>query len=131
MPREVNRDYWDEYFQTYNQKRYDDLVNNFYADQPTFQNPKYKLEGRQAIADFFKQHHIHLNETLTPITVVITPEVAALELDGVFSADQDLPNFYVMPITRGVEVKMGMAAFYHLEGDRIAHVRVYWMKPAT
>jgi len=26
---------------------------------------------------------------------------------------------------------MGMAAFYHLKGDRIAQARVYWMKPAT
>jgi hypothetical protein len=131
MTRTVDKQYWQEYFQTYNAKRYDDLVNNFYAAQPTFQNPKYKLEGRQAIADFFTQHHIDVNETITPITVVITPEVAALELDTVFSSGKDLPNFYVAPITRGVEVKMGMAAFYHLKGDRIAHARIYWLKPAV
>jgi hypothetical protein len=131
MMRKVDAQYWQEYFQTYNAKRYDDLVNNFYAEQPTFQNPKYKLAGRQAIADFFKQQHADVNESLTPITVVITPEVAALELDGVFSADKDLPKFYVMPLSRGVEVKMGMAAFYHLKGDRIAHARVYWLKPGT
>lgn len=130
MVRKVDAQYWQEYFQTYNAKRYDDLVNNFYTEHPTFQNPKYKLAGRQAIADFCKQQHTDVNETLTPITVVITPDVAALELDGVFSSDKDLPAFYVMPLTRGVEIKMGMAAFYHLEGDRIAHARVYWMRPA-
>jgi hypothetical protein len=130
MVRKVDGEYWREYFQTYNAKRYDDLVNNFYAEHPTFHNPKFKLQGRQAIADFFTQHHIDVNETLTPITVVITPEVAALELDAVFSAEKDVPDFYVHPITRGVEVKMGMAAFYHLTGDRIAHARVYWLKPA-
>jgi len=130
MGRTVDKQYWQAYFQVYNAKRYDDLVNNFYGAQPTFQNPKYKLEGRQAIADFFTQHHIDVNEIITPITVVITPEVAALELDTVFSSGKDLPNFYVAPITGGIEVKMGMAAFYHLEGDRIAHARVYWMKPA-
>jgi hypothetical protein len=128
--RKVDREYWNEYFKTYNAKRYDDLVNNFYTDHPTFHNPKYQLQGRQAIADFFKSQHTDVNETLTPITVIITPEVAALELDGVFSSDKDLPNFYVHPLSRGVEVKMGMAAFYHLEGDRIAHARVYWLKPA-
>lgn len=131
MVRKVDRQYWQEYFKTYNAKRYDDLVNNFYTEHPTFQNPKYKLNGRRAIADFFRQQHTDVNETLTPITVVITPEVAALELDGVFSSEKDLPGFYVHPITRGVEFKMGMAVFYHLEGNRIAHARVYWMKPAT
>jgi len=131
MVRKVDQGYWQEYFKTYNAKRYDDLVNNFYTERPTFQNPKYKLAGRQAIADFFRQQHAEVNETLTPITVVLTPELAALELDAVFYSDKDLPGFYVQPLTRGVKFNMGMAAFYHLEGDRIAQARVYWMKPAA
>jgi len=131
MLRKVDTQYWREYFQTYNAKRYDDLVNNFYVGQPTFQNPKYKLAGRAAIADFFTQQHTYVDETITPITVVITPEVAALELDAVFSSDRDLPAFYVVPLAKGVKIQMGMSAFYHLEGDRIAHARVYWMKPAV
>ena len=131
MIRRVDTPYWQEYFQTYNAKRYDDLVNNFYAEQSTFENPKYKLEGRRAIADFFTVHHTDVNEILTPITVIITPEVAALELAGVFSSDKDIPDYYVHPLIRGVEVKLGMAAFYHLKGDRIAHARIYWLKPAV
>ena len=130
MPREVNREYWDEYFQTYNQKRYNDLVNNFYLASATFQNPKYQIAGREAIAQFFKEHHVDVDENLTPLTVIITSEVAALELDGVLTSKKDLPDFYVTPLKQGVPVRLGMAAFYHLEGDRIAHARVYWMKPA-
>lgn len=131
MTRQVDQNYWNEYFQTYNAKKYDDLVNNFYTDNPTFQNPKYQLAGRRAIADFFQEQHIDVTEKLTPITVIITPEVAALELAAVFSSAKDLPNFYVFPLKSGVEVHMGMSVFYHLEGDRIAHARVYWLKPAT
>jgi len=130
MTRKVDENYWNDYFQTYNAKRYDDLVNNFYTNGPTFQNPKYRLAGRSAIANFFKEQHLEVTEILTPITVIITPEVAALELDAVFSSTRDLPHFYVYPLKSGVEVRMGMAAFYHLEGDRIAHARVYWLKPA-
>jgi ketosteroid isomerase-like protein len=130
MTREVNREYWQEYFDTYNRKRYDDLVNNFYLADATFQNPKYQMAGREAIARFFQEHHVDVDEELTPVTVIITPEVAALELDGVLSATKDLPDFYVMPMKQGVPVRMGMAAFYHLQGDRIAQVRIYWLKPA-
>jgi hypothetical protein len=131
MGRKVDQSYWQKYFKTYNAKCYDDLVNNFYAEHPTFQNPKYKLEGRRAIAEFLTEHHKDVNETLTPITVIINPEVAALELDGVLSSEKDIPDYYVHPLTRGVEVKLGIAAFYHLKGDRIAHARIYWLKPAT
>jgi len=131
MTREVNREYWQEYFDMYNSKHYDDLVNNFYLADATFQNPKYQITWREAIARFFQEHHLYVDEELTPVTVIITPEVAGLELDGVLSATKDLPDFYVTPMKQGVPVRMGMAAFYHLEGDRIAHVRIYWLKPAT
>jgi len=129
MTRGVNRKYWQEYFDTYNSKRYDDLVNNFYLADATFQNPKFQIAGREAIARFFQEHHVDVNEELTPVTVIITPEVAGLELDGVLTSEKDLPDFYVMPLKQGVPVRLGMAAFYHLEGDRIAHARVYWLKP--
>ena len=128
MCRTVNREYWNEYFKTYNEKRYDDLINNFYAENPTFQNPKYSLAGRNEIADFFKKQHTNVNEVLTPVTVIITPEVAAFELDGVLSAEVDLPDFYVMPLKKRVEVPMKMGVFYHMKGDRIVHLSVYWMK---
>jgi hypothetical protein len=130
MAREVNQEYWRQYFETYNRKRYDDLVNNFYLPDATFQNPKYLLTGRQVIARFFQEHHVDVDEKLTPITVIITPEVAGLELDGAFTSQKDLPDFYVMPLKKGVWIKLGMAAFYHLQGDYIAHARIYWLKPA-
>lgn len=131
MTRKVDKDYWNDYFQTYNAKRYAELVNNFYTENPSFQNPKYRLAGRQAMIDFFTEQHFDVTEVLTPTTVIITPEVAALELDAVFSSTRDLPNFYVFPLKSGMEVKMGMSVFYHLEGDRITRARVYWLKPAT
>jgi hypothetical protein len=130
MARQVDGAYWEEYFATYNNKQYDALVNNFYPEDTTFQNPKYQMTGRQAIAEFFREHHINVKEVLTPLTVVITPEVACLEFDGVFSAECDLPDFHVMPLELGKPVKMGMGVFYHLEGDRIAPALVYWMRPA-
>jgi hypothetical protein len=127
MSGKVDRTYWKDYFKTYNEKRYDDLVNNFYTENATFHNPKFSMNGRKDIASFFKAHHTNVNETLTPVTVIITPEVCALELDGVFSSELDLPDFYVMPLKKGAKVPMKMGVFYHMSGDRIIHANVYWM----
>jgi hypothetical protein len=129
MARQVDREFWRQYFETYNAKRFNDLVNNFYSEHPIFQNPKHKLVGRSAIADFFTQQHTYVDASITPLTVILTPEVAAFEMDAVLSSDRDLPGFHVMPLTKGVKIRLGMAAFYHLEGDRIARASLYWMKP--
>ena len=67
MTRKVDQNYWNEYFQTYNAKKYDDLVNNFYTENPTFQNPKYQLAGRRAIADFF-----HVDFATMAVAVSVT-----------------------------------------------------------
>jgi hypothetical protein len=131
MARQVDQEFWRQYFETYHAKRFHDLVNNFYSEHPTFQNPKHKLVGRSAIADFFTQQHIYVDARITPITVILTPEVAAFELEGVLSSDRDLPDFHVMPLTKGVKIHLGMAAFYHLESDRITHARVYWLQPTS
>ena len=131
MVRQVDREFWRQYFETYNAKRYNDLVNNFYSEHPIFQNPKHKLVGRSAIADFFIQQHTYVDAIITPMTVILTPEVAAFELDAVPSSDRDLPDFHVMPLAKGVKIRLGMAAFYHLEGDRITHASIYWMKPTS
>lgn len=126
--RKVDREYWSDYFTTYNAKKYDDLVNRFYAADATFQNPKFNLKGRERIGEYFKEHHTDVDEHLTEITTIITEKVAALELDAEFSSDKDLPDYYVMPLSKGKKEKMGMGVFYHLDGDMINHVRIYWMK---
>ena len=113
MPRKVDTQYWQEYFQTYNAKRYHDLVNNFYTEHPIFQNPNHKLVGRSAIADFFTQQHTYVDTIITPITVILTAEVAAFELDAVLSSDRDLPDFHVMPLAKGVKIRLGMAAHFN------------------
>lgn len=128
--RKVDSEYWDDYFATYNSKKYDDLVNRFYAADATFQNPKYSLKGREQIGEYFTQHHADVDEHLTQVTVIITEKVAALELDAEFSSDKDLPDYYVTPLVKGQKAKMGMGVFYHLDGDMIKHVRIYWMKPS-
>jgi hypothetical protein len=67
----------------------------------------------------------------TALLALEHPGVAALELDAVSSGERDLPQFYVMPLVSGVEVKMKMAAFYHLDGDHIVHAYIYWMRPLS
>ena len=125
--RTVDQNYWLEYYKVYNSKRYDDLVNIFFAEDAVFQNPKFTCHGRNEIASFFTEHHTLVSEELVPRTLVLTPEVCAIEIDGIFIADIDVPDFYIVPLKKGKAEPWAMSAFYHMKGDRITRARVFWM----
>ena len=125
--RTVDQNYWFEYYQVYNAKRYADLVNNFFTENPTFQNPKFIGKSRKEIIDFFTQNHLNVSEELIPRTFALIPEVSAIEIDGTFMCETDLPDFYVMPLKKNRPEPWAMAAFYHMKGDRITHARIFWM----
>ena len=128
MARTVDTQFWQDYFNAYNSKQYDKLMNEFYAEDAIFQNPKQKFVGREAILKHFQDAHTSVDEKLEEVTRIISPEVTAIELNGYFVAQRDMPDYYVRPLKKGEKQEMGMGVFYHLKGDKIARVMVYWMQ---
>lgn len=128
MPRQVDEKFWEEYFSLYNSRQYEKLVNEFYAEDATFQNPKQRFVGRENILKHFSDAHTSVNEELKDTTRIITPDVTAIEIAGSFVADKDMPDYYVRPLKKGEKVEMGMGVFYHFKDGMIARVMVYWMQ---
>ena len=122
----VDEKYWNDYFDTHNDGRFEDLVNDFYTEDATFENPKAQLRGRKEIIGFLRQANQDVKIELIPQTVVMNPGVTAVELDCVIHAKQDLPNFLLGPMNTGDTASIGMAAIYHLKNDRITRARIYW-----
>lgn len=127
--REVNEEYWNEYFDMFNSREYIDLVDKYYAQDATFQTPLHSLKGREQIADHFTEKHADVKEHMIPVTSVLTQDVAAFEVKSELSSKKDLPDFHLMPLAEGQGVELNAGAFFHLDGDMIKQVRIYWMKP--
>jgi hypothetical protein len=52
--RQIDENYWKDYFDTHNDRRFDDLVNDFYTDDAAFENPKIQVIGRDQLTSFCK-----------------------------------------------------------------------------
>jgi len=126
--RQIDEKYWQDYFDTHNDRRFEDLVNNFYTEDATFQNPKTLVRGRKKLIDYLKQSNQDVRIELIPLTIITNPGVAAVELDCVIHVERDLPNFLFGPMNNGDSARIGMAAVYHLDKDRITQANIYWMR---
>ena len=126
--RRIDEKYWNDYFDTHNERRFEDFVNGFFTEDATFENPKIQVRGRKEIIGFLKQTNQDVKIALIPHTIVMKPGVTAVELDCVIHAEKDLPGFLLGPMKKGDQASMGMAAVYHLKEDRIARARIYWGK---
>jgi hypothetical protein len=52
----VDEKYWNDYFDTHNDRRFDDLVNDFYTEDATFENPKVQVRGRKEIIGYLMRN---------------------------------------------------------------------------
>ena len=124
--RQVDEAYWNDYYDTHNRRRFVDLVDNFYAPDAEFENPKVQLKGRDQLIAFFEQANEHVRIELIPRAIVQNDGVTATELDCVLHAEKDMPDFLLGAMKKGGKATMRMAAIYHLSQDRISLARIYW-----
>jgi SnoaL-like domain len=124
--RQIDENYWKDYFGTHNDRRFDDLVNDFYTEDATFENPKIQLRGREQLIRFLKQSNQDVRIELIPRAIITNTGVAVVELDCVMHAENDLPEFLLGPMRKGGEAKMRMVGVYRLIQDRISGASIYW-----
>ena len=124
----VGRDYWDRYFEAFNNREFSEVAERYYTPDAVFQTPLHIARGREEIAGHFIEKHAHVDERMTIEIAVLTPEASALEVKSRLTARKDLPEFHVFPLNGGEEVILEAGAFFRMEGDRIKHARIYWMR---
>ena len=62
----VDEKYWNNYFDTHNDGRLEDLVNDFYTEDATFENPRTQVRGRKALIGFLRQANQDVKIELIP-----------------------------------------------------------------
>ena len=123
---EVNEQYWHRYYQTHNEARFVDLVDEFFHVDGALENPNYEVRGRDALLDYFQGASEHAQLTLVPHAILVKPGVSATEDDFIVEPRIDLPDFVTGPLKAGERTKIRMAGFYHMDDDRITLARIYW-----
>ncbi len=89
------------FFDLYSNGRYEEAVNSRFTSDACFWNTRIALRGTRKIIDWLIASHLGYNEKLTPVSLIVEPEGAAIELEQEFYANEDISHFFIRPMKKG------------------------------
>lgn len=102
----------------------------FYADDVVFELGAMKrIDGREAILDFYREVKAHIVEVVTPLAVIVTPDRIAMHCRTTFDTFRDWPDFEIWPTRAGDSRVVETIAMYEVAGERFTHIRGARFKP--
>lgn len=114
------------YLDLYNQGRFEQAVNSCFTDDAYFWNTRIALRGSQKIIDWLTANHQGYSERLMPVSVIVEPDGAAIELDQEFNASEDMAHFFIRPMKRGEVLRtQGVSWFLKFREGRICSLKEY------
>jgi ketosteroid isomerase-like protein len=84
---------------------------------------KHRLNGRQAILDFYKAVKAETRRTIEVKRVISAPHALAAELQSEFVALRDLPDFTAGPMKKDERMLINTFVLYDLHDGRFARIR--------
>jgi len=120
----VTRDEYDDYLRAFNEPDFDRL-GGFFTEDAVFAHLPHlpRLEGRQAILDFYQEIKANVCEVVTPLETFFDEHGIAAEVSTRFDALRDWPGFPATPLQRGDVYRMSGVVFYFTEGARFKLIR--------
>ena len=107
-----------------------DGFGRFYADNVVFElGSAMRLEGRDAILDFYREVKAHIDEVVTPLDVIVAPTRIAMHCRTSFDCFRDWPEFAIRPVEAGERWVVETIAMYEIVDDRFTHIRGARFKP--
>ncbi|OYX60605.1 MAG: hypothetical protein B7Y88_15560 [Sphingomonadales bacterium 32-64-17] len=102
----------------------------FYADDVIFELGAMKrIDGREAILDFYREVKAHITEIVTPLDVIVTPSRIAMHCRTTFETFKDWPDFEIWPTRAGDRREVETIAMYEVKDGRFTHIRGARFKP--
>ncbi len=102
----------------------------FYADDVIFElGSALRLDGREAILDFYRSVRARIDEVVKPLDVFLTADRIAMHCRTRFSCFEDWPEFPIRPVKAGERWEVETIALYEVDGDQFRHIRGGRFKP--
>lgn len=97
----------------------------YYTDDVVLELPTVpRMEGRQAIVDFYQAMVLRVREHLTVNHLVMDDQGIAADVISTFVAHEDAPDFEVRPLKKGESIALRVFVHYQLREGRICHISV-------
>ncbi len=122
----MKRDDLIRYLDLYNHGRFEEAVTSCFIEDAYYWNTRIALRGTQKIIDWLIASHLGYNEKLTPISLIIEPEGAAIELEQEFYAKEDMSHFFIRAMKKGEVLRTrGVSWFFKFREGKIYSSKEY------
>jgi SnoaL-like domain len=125
---------FERYIADFNGNDDESMVPKHYTEDVVVEGPDRTLHGRQEWLDTLKFVHRGVRERLQLLLVLREGDALMAELNAVFTASVDRPDFPFGPLPAGQSVTVRFFASYRLRGHQISRLALgFWMpgKPAV
>ena len=122
----MNRDEVIAFIDLYSSGRFEEAVNSYFTEDASFWNTRIALRGTRKIIDWLTASHLGYGEKLTPVSLIVEPEGAAIELEQEFHAHEDMSHFFIRPMKKGEVLRTrGVSWFLKFREGKICSAKEY------
>jgi len=107
------------YIDYFNSGQYD----RYYTEDVVVQLPSKRLEGKQAVRDFYAEVNRYVHETIRVKKVLMDETAVIANIWSDFYCHHDWPEFIVCPVTKGQIVRIELVVLYDLADGLFSHIR--------
>jgi hypothetical protein len=123
---------FERYIADFNGNDDESMVAKHYTEDVVIDGPDGStLHGRQQWLRMLQFVHAGVSEKLQPVLVLREGDKLLVELNAVFTASTDRPDFPGVPLKAGQPVTVQFFASYRLRGHQIAHLTLASRIPGT
>lgn len=96
----------------------------YYTEDVVCELAASRLNGKQAILDFYGEMFKSVREHLTVHQLIADEHGIAADITSQFTAIADAPNFVVAPLRKGEFIRVRVFVYYTLREGKISHIKV-------
>ncbi len=122
----INKNDIIKFFELYSKGAFEEAISSYFNQDARLWNTRISLCGRQKIIDWLYASHQGYMERLMPVSFIIEPEAATVELKQEFHATEDLSHFFIRPMKKGEIFKTrGTLMFLDIKKGKIISSKEY------
>ena len=120
----LTRDFFERYYTTYNSEN-PEALETFYAENVEFTSAQGTSYARESILQTYRYLIGLFEDRMTPNSILIDGNRAAIEITDVFTAREDVADFMGTSVKKGEQLTLKLCGIYTVTNNQITHAVIY------
>lgn len=120
----LSREFFERYYTTYNSEN-PEALETFYAENVEFTSAQGTSHSRESILQTYRYLISLFEDRMTPDSILIDGDRAAVEITDVFTARDDVADFMGTTLKKGEQLTLQLCGIYTVKNNQITHAVIY------